>query len=130
MHNNIRDAILLQMYKTYQVKYPDDDSYIDTYKFPFLYIHSNESINHLTQPHGTQSPMLLDELSTGGYLRKDKCDYYLTKKALEYIADRSKTAKSLKTNTQTTPSWQDNILKYFILPCAIGIIIGVSVLYY
>ena len=130
MHNNIRDAILLQMYKTYQVKYPDGDSYIDTYRFSFLYIHLNESINHLTQPHGTQSPMLLDELSTGGYLRKDKCDYYLTQKALEYIADRSKTSKSIKKNPQTTPSWQDNILKYFIVPCAIGIIIGVSVLYY
>jgi len=128
MHKDIRDAILLQMYKTYQVKHPDDDSYVDSYRFSFLYIHLNEAINHLTQPHGTQSPILLDELAVGGYLRKDKCNYYLTTKALSHLSARlkhtSKDKKETKTNT-----YQQKLNSFFRNPYSVTILGGLAVLF-
>jgi hypothetical protein len=130
MHKDIRDAILLQMYKTYQVKHSDDDSYVDSYIFSFLYIHLNEAINHLTQPHGTQSPILLDELAVGGYLRKDKCNYYLTKKTLEHLMDRRKTTiqttPDTTNHTHTNTHWQNNKFKYIVVGCIIAIVGTVS----
>tara|TARA_R110000851_G_C12819698_1_gene539455 strand:- start:111 stop:467 length:357 start_codon:yes stop_codon:yes gene_type:complete len=102
-------------------KIKDSTLTIGTYAFPFLYLHKHTALNHLTQPHGTQSSQLLDKLVDAGYL---------TEKALEYLVDRKETTKSSEPDTKEKTNWQNNIFKYIIITCVVGFVIGVSVLYY
>jgi hypothetical protein len=131
MKEDLKYAILNSMVRTFNsAKIKDSTLTIGTYAFPFLYLHKHPALNHLTQPHGTQSSQLLDKLVDAGYLTKAKVRYFLTEKALEYLVDRKETTEISEPDTKEKPNWQNNIFKYIIITCVVGFVIGVSVLYY
>jgi hypothetical protein len=89
MKEDVKYGILYSMVNTFEkAKLKDSTLTLSKYPFPFLYLHNNPALNQLTQPHGTQSPQLLDKLVGAGYLTKYKVKYFLTEKALEYTENK------------------------------------------
>ena len=125
MKEDIKYAILNTMLKSFEeAKLKDATLGIKGYSFPFLYLHNHPALNHLTQPHGTQSSQLRDKLVSAGCLTKVKVKYFLTEEALKYLMDRRETSKSSEPNTKRTTE-QDGYnfrSKKFIFLCVVGII--------
>jgi len=127
MQENIKYGILNGLYKIYQDKYPEDDSYIKHFSFPHLIL-MQEPLSSFLNTSTSESVIKLRHLVKGGYLKEEKVKFYLTEKSLEYLQNKQTSTTPLKEegNENTKDNFLMRACEHWYVR---GVLIGCSVFY-